>query len=151
VIGAVTTAWDTAHAVISTMGDRFVLVHIDSSRGRMVAGRRAIGNTGDESRMRNELAEAVAKVIATMTAPLKGIEILLAAADLVTFAHRSGIRLPRERDRRARTGDADSVRQAASPDCSRWYRYRHGPQCGATAGDPVCTGFHAAFPAGDHR
>ena len=31
VVGAVTTAWDTHHAVIATMGDRFVLVRIDST------------------------------------------------------------------------------------------------------------------------
>ena len=33
VIGAVTTAWDTAHAVIAAMGDRFVLVRLDSAPG----------------------------------------------------------------------------------------------------------------------
>ena len=32
VVGAVTTAWDTHHGVIATMGDRFVLVRIDSTR-----------------------------------------------------------------------------------------------------------------------
>ena len=94
VIGAVTTAWDTAHSVVSTMGDRFVLVRIDSASGRMVAGRKAIGNTGDETRMRTELAEAVAKVMATMSAPPsitdEETEILLAAADLVTLA-RTGV------------------------------------------------------------
>ena len=44
VIGAVTTAWDTAHAVIATMGDRFVLVRIDSTKAGMAvraAGHRA--------------------------------------------------------------------------------------------------------------
>jgi hypothetical protein len=38
VIGAVTTAWDTAHAVISTMGDRFMLVTaglVDRPTGRL--------------------------------------------------------------------------------------------------------------------
>jgi hypothetical protein len=94
VIGAVTTAWDTAHAVVASMGDRFVLVRIDSTSGRMIAGRRAIGNTGDETRMRTELAEAVGKVIAAMTAPHRvtdqETEILLAAADLVTLA-RTGV------------------------------------------------------------
>ena len=34
VIGAVTTAWDTHHAVIATMGDRFVLVRMDSDQGQ---------------------------------------------------------------------------------------------------------------------
>ena len=48
-VGAVTTAWDTHHAVIATMGDRFVLVRMDSHKGRKAAGRKAIGNTGDET------------------------------------------------------------------------------------------------------
>lgn len=91
VIGAVTTAWDRAHTVIASMGDRFVLVRMDSTRGRQAAGRRAIGNTGNETRMRAELAEAVHTVMAAMTRD--GITVteaetaaLLAAADLVTLA-----------------------------------------------------------------
>jgi hypothetical protein len=95
VIGAVTTAWDTAHGVISAMGDRFVLVRIDSTQGRQRAGRQAIGNTGDELLMRAELAAAVAGVIAGMdTAPVTitdaETDVLLAAADLVTLA-RTGV------------------------------------------------------------
>ena len=66
VIGAVTTAWDQAHAVIASMGDRFVLVRVDSTNGRLAAGRKAIGNTGMETQMRAELADAVAGVIAGM-------------------------------------------------------------------------------------
>ena len=45
VIGAVTTAWDTAHSVIATMGDRFVLIRSTSQRPHE-AGQRAIRNTG---------------------------------------------------------------------------------------------------------
>jgi Domain of unknown function (DUF3854) len=96
VIGAVTTAWDTAHAVISTMGDRFVLVRMDSTVNRQPAGRKAIGNTGDERTMRAELSAAVAGVIAGMnaTAPAAITDdetnVLLAAADLVTLA-RTGV------------------------------------------------------------
>ncbi len=91
VIGAVTTAWDTAHSVISAMGDRFVLIRMDSTQGRTAAGRKAIGNTGSEPQMRAELADAVAGVIAGMnTKPITitsdEVEILLAAADLVTLA-----------------------------------------------------------------
>jgi DNA-binding transcriptional ArsR family regulator len=89
VVGAVTTAWDTAHAVITAMGDRFVLVRIDSTKGRHAAGRKAIGNTGDETRMRAELAAAVGGVIAGMnrepiTVTDAETDILLAAADLTT-------------------------------------------------------------------
>jgi 5S rRNA maturation endonuclease (ribonuclease M5) len=95
IIGAVTTAWDTAHAAVSTMGDRFVLVRIDSTKSRHAAGRKAIGNTGDETRMRTELAEAVAGVIAAMnrepiTITGDETEVLIDAADLVTMA-RTGV------------------------------------------------------------
>lgn len=90
-IGAVTTAWDRAHGVVAAMGDRFVLVRMDSSVGRQAAGRRAIGNTGSETQMRAELSEAVAATLNQVT----GVGIdptdeetdrLLAAADLVTLA-----------------------------------------------------------------
>ncbi|HEY1439515.1 MAG TPA: hypothetical protein VGF65_01440, partial [Mycobacterium sp.] len=95
VIGAVTTAWDTHHAVIATMGDRFLLIRIDSSVARIASGRRAIGNTGDEAAMRAELGAAVAGVIAGMdTKPItvtdEETEKLLRAADLVTLA-RTGV------------------------------------------------------------
>ena len=106
VIGAVTTAWDQAHAVIASMGDRFVLVRVDSTNGRVAAGRKAIGNTGAEAQMRAELAGAVAGVIAGMEAT--GItltddetDIVLAAADLVTLA-RTGV----EYDYRGKVIDA---------------------------------------------
>ena len=36
VVGAVTTAWDRAHAVIASMGDRFVLLRMDSTTGRQM-------------------------------------------------------------------------------------------------------------------
>jgi hypothetical protein len=95
VIGAVTTAWDQAHAVIASMGDRFVLVRTDSTNGRVAAGRKAIGNTGVEEQMRAELAGAVAGVIAGMeptgtTLTDMEIDLILAAADLVTLA-RTGV------------------------------------------------------------
>jgi len=95
VIGAVTTAWDTAHGVISTMGDRFLLVRLDSTKGRQRAGRQAIGNTGEEPIMRAELAAAVAGVLGGMdTEPVTitdtETDVLLAAADLVTLA-RTGV------------------------------------------------------------
>lgn len=91
VIGAVTTAWDQAHSVIASMGDRFVLVRADSTTRRQEAGRRAIGNTGDETAMRAELAGAVAAVIDAMDAEPTALtdaetDALLAAADLTTLA-----------------------------------------------------------------
>ena len=91
VIGAVTTAWDRAHGVVASMGDRFVLVRMDSSVGRQAAGRRAIGNTGSETEMRAELSEKTCAVLNTVDG--HGINVtddetdrLLAAADLVTLA-----------------------------------------------------------------
>lgn len=91
VVGAVTTAWDSHHAVVASMGDRFVLCRVDSSTGRQHAGRRAIGNTGSEAVMRAELSEAVAGVLAGMdptpvTVTEAETDRLLAAADLVTLA-----------------------------------------------------------------
>jgi hypothetical protein len=106
VIGAVTTAWDTAHAVISAMGDRFVLLRMDSTVNRLAAGRKAIGNTGSERQMRAELAATVAGVIAGMnTEPIEPTKVetetLLMAADLVTLA-----RTAVERDYRGDVIDA---------------------------------------------
>lgn len=94
VIGAVTTAWDSAHTVIAAMGDRFVLLRLDSRKGRAAAGLRAIGNTGHEEQMRTELAEVVAGVLAGIDpdprpVPEEVTGRLLAAADLVTLARTS--------------------------------------------------------------
>ncbi|TSD95046.1 bifunctional DNA primase/polymerase [Skermania sp. ID1734] len=98
VVGAVTTAWDTAHAVISSMGDRFLLVRMNSANRvmRTRAGRNAIRGTGDETTMRAELAEAVAGVLAGVDASRAikpnedEAETIVAAADLVTLA-RTGV------------------------------------------------------------
>ena len=57
-LGATTSAYDQAHAVIASMGDRFSLVRMDSTNGRLVAGRQAPRNVGDETTMRAELAAA---------------------------------------------------------------------------------------------
>lgn len=65
-IGAVTTAWDRAHNVISQMGDRFVLVRLDSTTGRREAALQALANNGDERQMRDELAQAVGVVLAAV-------------------------------------------------------------------------------------
>ncbi len=91
IIGAVTTAWDTHQTVVSAMGDRFVLIRIDSTANRLAAGRMAIDNTGGEAHMRHMLANAVSGVIAQMspdpiTVTDDETDALLAAADLVTLA-----------------------------------------------------------------
>lgn len=92
VIGAVTTAWDRAHAdTISAFGDRFVVVRMDSSVGRIAAGRKAISNTGSEEAMRAELSTAAAGVLEGADLYVDGPDddeaaAILAAADLVTLA-----------------------------------------------------------------
>ncbi|GAA1739190.1 hypothetical protein GCM10009809_38290 [Isoptericola hypogeus] len=100
VLGAVTSAWDNHHAVIATMGDRFLVVRIDSRTGRRAAGRQALANIGHEVRMRTELRAAFGGVIAGMgdAVPDLGdheVELLLDAADLVTL-----VRTNVERDQR---------------------------------------------------
>lgn len=108
VIGAVTTAWDSAHAVIATMGDRFVLVRVDSgiSSSRLSAGRQALGNVGDEVTMREQLQSAVAGVLSQLdparaTLDRHTTERLLLAADLVTL-----MRTAVERDHQGNVIDA---------------------------------------------
>jgi hypothetical protein len=95
IIGAVTTAWDRAHDVIASMGDRFLILRMDSTEGRLGAGRQSRRNVSHEDEMRRELAEAFAGVMAGIN-PNPGdvtddeAEQLLAAADLVTLA-RTGV------------------------------------------------------------
>jgi Bifunctional DNA primase/polymerase, N-terminal len=93
VVGAVTTAWDTAHAVVAAMGDRFVLVRIDSNVGRKTSGRQAIRNTGEETKMREELAAVVGGLVhhARVDVPPirednEALTSILNAADIVTMA-----------------------------------------------------------------
>jgi hypothetical protein len=95
VVAACTTAWDQAHAVIATMGDRFVLIRSDSHKGRTEAGTKAIRNTGDETRMRQEMATAVAGLLVNLKiaeAKLTDDEVqrILDVADIVTLA-RTGV------------------------------------------------------------
>jgi hypothetical protein len=96
IVGACTTAWDRAHDVIASMGDRFVVVRMDSTRGRLASGRRAIANTGQEDTMRAELSMAVGALLA-MVEPGDGIHLtsdeeehILTVANIVTLA-RTGV------------------------------------------------------------
>jgi hypothetical protein len=96
VIAACTTAWDQAHSVIATMGDRFVLIRSDSHQGRIASGLRAARNTGSETQMRKEMADAVAGLVANIDTTKdyalreEDENILVKAADLVTLA-RTGV------------------------------------------------------------
>jgi hypothetical protein len=98
VIGACTTAWDTAHSVIATMGDRFVLIRSDSHQGRVTGGRQAMRNAGREIEMRQQLADAVVGLINGID-PARCYKLtsadedtIVAAADLVTMA-RTGVEI----------------------------------------------------------
>lgn len=111
VLGAVTTAWDQAHAVIASLGDRFVLVRTDSRHDRAVSARQALANTGSERQMREELGKAFGGVIAGMGKPpadLTEDEIgrLVGAADLVTLA-RTAVEFDR--------GEVDMAHDAEAP------------------------------------
>jgi hypothetical protein len=91
VIAAVTTSWDEHHGAVTAMGDRFVLLRIDSKKGRMASGRQTLRNTGKEEQMRAELAAAVGGLV--LNASTEAVELsddeserLLKAADIVTQA-----------------------------------------------------------------
>jgi len=114
IVGACTTAWDTAHGVIAVMGDRFAIVRADSenARARVRSARRATGNTGQEAQMRAELAAAVGGLIAnagTTEHQLTSAETdrLIGLANIVTWA-RTGV----ERDYR---GDVTDVHASEMP------------------------------------
>lgn len=90
-IGAVTTQYDQAHGVIAAMGDRFALVRMDSTTGRMAAGRQALRNVGHEIQMRKELADVTGRLLRHLELDKAGLtdadmETLLDAADLVTLS-----------------------------------------------------------------
>jgi hypothetical protein len=90
VIGAVTTAWDRAHAAVASMGNRFPLIRMDSTEHRLASGRRAFANTGGETLMSEELVKLVANVIDGVDpdtpADIDGSERILVAANVVTLA-----------------------------------------------------------------
>jgi hypothetical protein len=112
IVAAVTTAWDAAHAVVASMGDRFALLRLRTSAGRLEAGRGAVRNTGGETAMRQELADAVGALVAHMdTTPHQlsddEADKIVKAADLVTLA-RSAV----ERDFR---GDIEFAHDPEAP------------------------------------
>lgn len=90
VIGAVTTAWDSAYQVVATMGDRFLLVRLNSRDHRQSAGRQAMLNVDHEKTMRHDLADAVKALIGSVDPDTDAvldeaeIDTLLDLADLVT-------------------------------------------------------------------
>jgi hypothetical protein len=106
VIAACTTAWDAAHSVIATMGDRFVVVRGDTTVGREEAALRAIGNTGSEDAIRAELAASLGALVASVDMAVRDLtaaetDQLVKLANIVTWA-RTGV----ERDYRGEVIDA---------------------------------------------
>jgi hypothetical protein len=78
------------------MGDRFVIIRMDSTQGRQLAQRQAMRNTGQEVAMRTELAEVVGGVLSSVD-PDQAITLtddetqaLGDAADIVTLC-RTGV------------------------------------------------------------
>jgi hypothetical protein len=92
IIGACTTAWDSAHSVIAAMGDRFLLVRPTTGVDlRRAAGRQAMQNVASETEMRAELAAVVEEVLtdAKGRAPVlteEENESVLDLADLISRA-----------------------------------------------------------------
>jgi hypothetical protein len=94
VIGACTTAWDAAHQVIATMGDRFLLVRPRPGKdGRRRAGLQAMQNVRSETVMREELRDAVGKLLDCIPAQTENITLtedeqvqVLDVADIITRA-----------------------------------------------------------------
>lgn len=63
VLGAVTDAWDTHHEATASMGDRFVLLRVQSRDHRRSITRQAMGNSGSEDKMRHEIGLAVGRLL----------------------------------------------------------------------------------------
>src|SRR5262249_47539512 len=92
-IAAAPPAWDSAHAVIASMGPPFVIIRSSARIGRTAAGKRAIRNAGTENAIREEISQAVATLIADAKLSPRDAalmqdeeEKLIAAADIVTRA-----------------------------------------------------------------
>lgn len=91
VVGATTTKYDSHHEVIAAMGDRFALVRMDSSEGRMASGEQAMLNIGHEVQMRAELKACVGDLLASIQGKPDDLDRptmmgLLKAANIVTQA-----------------------------------------------------------------
>ena len=101
-IGAVTSAYDRAREVISKLGDRFVLLRVDSNdaEARRDAARSAVRGVGGEEKMRAELARLVVGLVeninpaAALNPDDDEIGRIIDAADLVTRARTAVDRTP---------------------------------------------------------
>jgi hypothetical protein len=105
-VAACTSAYDTHHAVIAAMGDRFALVRVDSRLGRVEASDHALGNLGSEVVMRTEMHRVVGELlrhvdVARAVLPPDPERLLTSAANLVT-----NLRTAVDRDVHGRIGEA---------------------------------------------
>jgi hypothetical protein len=102
VIGAVTSAYDRAREVISKLGDRFVLLRVNSNDvgARRDAAKSAVRGVGDEEKMRANLTRLVTGFVENINTgdALKPndseIDAIIDAADLVTRARTAVDRAP---------------------------------------------------------
>ncbi|MGO9156778.1 DUF3854 domain-containing protein [Mycobacterium sp.] len=102
VIGAVTSAYDRAREVISKLGDRFVLLRVNSNdaEARKDAAKSAVRGVGGEKKMRADLARLVAGLVenidtaAAINPDDNEIDAIINAADLVTRARTAVDRAP---------------------------------------------------------
>jgi Domain of unknown function (DUF3854) len=101
-IGAVTSSYDRAREVISKLGDRFVLLRVDSNdaEARRDAAKSAVRGVGGEKKMRAELARLVVGLVenidtaAAINPDDDEIDRIIDAADLVTRARTAVDRTP---------------------------------------------------------
>jgi hypothetical protein len=144
VIAACTSAWDEHYAVLATMGDRFLVVRLNSTgeAERKLAFSHARRNTGQEAQLRQELSDAVGGLLATVTPAGTAVTLtpaqearLFGFANLVTLA-RTGV----EKDYRG-----DVVTEQAPEMPTRFGRQLFQVVLGATAlGIPIETGLQLA-------
>jgi hypothetical protein len=101
-VGAVTDQWDRHYAAISQMGDRFVLIRMDSRNHRIASGLQGLANSGQEQQYRAKLSAMcwdLVNAIETDWARTLGAKAeakLVAAANLTTWA-RSAVEFDRYR------------------------------------------------------
>ena len=101
-LGAVTSAYDRAREVISKLGDRFVLLRVDSNDAdaRKEAAKSAVRGVGGEEKMRAKLGRLMAGVVenidtaAAINPDDSEVDKIIAAADLVTRARTAVDRTP---------------------------------------------------------
>ena len=93
-IAGVTPVIDSYHAVLSVLGERFVMLRVLQGN-RTKTAKKALANAGRSSNMRRDMASAITGFLSTLppdlpTVPLKMQEDLAALADFVTRC-RSGV------------------------------------------------------------